>query len=76
MELRLRPLAFSPLTVASRLLHPYSIEDKTTRLLVKWLSTARDTHRSSQSFIEKRRGNSEIEVTKRRKGESNGERAM
>ena len=68
MELSLRPLAFSPLTVASRLLHPYIIEDKTPRLLVKQLSTARDTQRDSQSFIEKRRGSSEIEITRRRKG--------
>ena len=36
LELTLLLLAFGPsLTVASRLLHPYSIEDKTTSLLVK-----------------------------------------
>ena len=68
MELRLWPLAFSPLTVASRLLHPYIIEDKTPRLLVKQLSMARNTQRDSQSFTEKRRRSSEIEITRRRKG--------
>jgi len=34
LELSLLPLAFSPsLTVTSRLLHPYSIEDKTPRFI-------------------------------------------
>ena len=44
MELCLLPLAFSLiLTVASRLLHPYCTDDKTSRLMVKQFSTARDT---------------------------------
>ena len=44
LDLSLLPLAFSLiLTVASRLLHPYSIDDKTSRLMVKQFSTARDT---------------------------------
>ena len=65
----LLPLAFSLiLTVASRLLHPYSTDNKTSRLMVKQFSTARDTKRSSQSYVEKRRGKGEIEVTKRRRG--------
>ena len=54
-------------TVASRLLHPYSTDDKTSRLMVKQFSTARDTA-SSQSYVEKRRGKREIEVTRRRRG--------
>ena len=63
------PLAFSLiLTLASRLLHPYSINDKTCRLMVKQFSAVRDTQRSSQSYIEKRRGRREIEVTRRRRG--------
>ena len=63
------PLAFWPiLTVASRLLHPYSIDDKTSRLMVKRFSTVRDTQRGSQSYMEKRRGRQEIEVTRRRRG--------
>ena len=55
-------------TVASRLLHPYSTEDKTSRLMVKQFSTARDTQRGSQSYMEKRRGRRDIEVTRRRRG--------
>ena len=62
------PLAFSLiLTVASRLLHPYSTNDKTSRLMVKRFSTVRDTWRGSQSYMEKRRGRKEIEVARRRR---------
>ena len=69
MELSLLPLAFSLiLTVASRLLHPYSTDDKTSRLMVKQFSTVMDTQRGSQSYMEKRRGRREIEMTRRRKG--------
>ena len=69
MKLSLLPLAFSLiLTVASRLLHPYSTDDKTSRLMVKRFSTVRDTQRGSQSYMEKRRGGREIEVTRRRRG--------
>ena len=69
MDLSLLPLAFSLiLTVASRLLHPYSTDDNTSRLMVKEFSTARDTQRGSQSYMEKRRGRREIEVTRRRRG--------
>ena len=71
MELSLLPLAFSLiLTVASRLLHSYSTNDKTSRLMVKRFSTVRDTQRVSQSYMEKRRGRREIEVTRRRRGRS------
>ena len=35
---------------------------------MKQFSTARNTQRDSQSYIEKRRGRKEIEVTRRRKG--------
>ena len=60
---------FSPsLTVASKLLHPYSTDNKTSRLMVKQFSTARDSQRDSQSYTEKRRGRREIEVTRRRRG--------
>ena len=70
MNLSLLPLAFSLiLTVASRLLHLYSTDDKTSRLMVKRFSTVRDTQRGSQSYKEKRRGRREIEVTRRRRGE-------
>ena len=60
MDLSLLPLAFSLiLTVTSRLLHPYSTDDKTSRLIVKRFSTVRDTQRGSQSYVEKRRGREE-----------------
>ena len=69
MDLSLLPLAFSLiLTVASRLFHPYSTNDKTSRLMVKRFSTVRDTQRGSQSYMEKRRRRREIEVTRRRRG--------
>ena len=75
MELSLLPLAFSLiLTVASRLLHPYSTDDKASRLMVKRFSTARNTQRGSKSYMSKRRGRREIEVTRREKGESKRER--
>ena len=68
MDLSLLPLAFSLiLTVASRLLHPYNTDDKTSRLMVKRFSKVRDTQRGSQSYKEKRTGK-EIEVTRRRGG--------
>ena len=69
MDLSLLPLTFSLiLTVASRLLHPYNTDDKISRLMVKSFSTVRDTQRGSQSYMKKRRGRREIEVTRRRRG--------
>ena len=69
MDLSLLPLAFSHiLTVASRLLHLYSTDDKTSRLMVKRSSIVRDTQRGSKTYMEKRRGRREIEVTRRRRG--------
>ena len=63
------PLAFSLiLIVASRLLQPYNMDDKPSRLVVKRFSTVRDTQRGSQSYMEKRRGRRKIEVTRRRRG--------
>ena len=35
---------------------------------MKRFSTVRDTQRGSQSYMEKRRGRTEIEVTRRRRG--------
>ena len=69
MDLRLLRLAFSLiLTVASNFLHPYRTDDKTSRLMVTRFSTVGDTQRGSQSYMEKRRGRREIEVTRRRRG--------
>ena len=78
MGLSLLTLVFSLiLTVASRFLYPYSIDDKTSRLMVKRFSTVRDTQRGSQNYMEKRRGRREIEVIKRRRGEiKKGERNL
>ena len=65
MDLSLLPLVFSLiLTVGSRLLHLYSTNDKTSRLKMKSFSTVRDTGRGTQSYMEKRRGRREIEVTR------------
>ena len=62
-------LAFSLIpTVSSRLLHPYSTSDKTSSLMVKRFSTVRDTQRGSQSYMEKRSGRREIEMTRSRRG--------
>ena len=55
-------------TVVSKLLLLYSTIDKTSRLKMKSVSTVGDTQRGSQSYMEKRRGRREIEVTRRRRG--------
>ena len=66
MDLSLLPLVFSLiLIVALRLLHLYSTDDKTSRLMMKSFSTVSDFWRDSQSYIEKRRGRREIEVIRR-----------
>ena len=66
MDLGLLLLAFSLiLIVASRLLHPYSTDDKQSRLKVKRFFTVRDTQRGSQSYMKKRRGRREREVIRR-----------
>ena len=55
MDLSLLLLVFSlTLTVASRLLHLYSNDDKTSRLMMKSFSTVRDTQSSTQNYTEKR----------------------
>ena len=69
MDLSLLPLVFNLiLIVASKLLHPYSTDNKTSRLMEKRFSTLRDTQKGSLSYMEKRRGRREIEVTRRRRG--------
>ena len=55
MDLSLLPLVFSLIfTVASRLLHLYSTDNKTSRLKMKSFSTVRDAQTGSQSYMEKR----------------------
>ena len=68
MDLSLLLLVFSLIfTVVSRLLLVYSTDDKSSRLKMKSCSTVRGTQRGSQSYMEKRRGRREIEVTRRRR---------
>ena len=75
MDLNLLPLVFSLiLPVASRLLHSYSTDNNTSRLMVKRFSTVRDTQRGSQSYMKKRRGRREIEMSRRRKRGTQEER--
>ena len=44
--------------------------------MVKRFFAVRDTQRGSQSYMRKRRGRREIEVTMRRRGGVKGERAV
>ena len=75
MGLSLLPLDFSLiLPVASRLLHPYSTDTKTSRLMMKGFFTTRDTQRGSQSYMKKRRRWKEIEVSRRRERGTQEER--
>ena len=77
LDLSLLPLVFRLiLTVASRLLHPYSTDDKTSMLMEKRFFTMRDTQKGSLSYMERRRGRREIEVTRRRRGASIRERRI
>ena len=56
MVLGLLPLAFSLiLTVASRLLHPYSTYDKTSRLMVKRFSSEGHPERFTELHEEEER---------------------
>ena len=69
LDLSLLPLVCSLiLTVASRLLHSYSTDDKTSRLMVKRFSTVRDTQRGWVTWRKEEVGLQEIEVTRRRRG--------
>ena len=75
MGLSLLPLDFSfILLVVSRLFQLYSTANKTSRLMVKRFSPVRDNQRGSQSYMKKRRGRREIEMSRRRKGGTQEER--
>ena len=50
-------------TVVSKLLLLYSTIDKISRLKMTSFSTVSDTQRGLQSYMEKRRGRRELEVT-------------
>ena len=67
LDLSLLFLVFSLIfTVVSRLLLLYSTVDETSRLKMKSFSTVRNTQRGSQSYMEKKRGRREIELTRMR----------
>ena len=69
MDLSLLLPVFSLIfTVVSKLLLLYSTIDKASRLKIKSFSIVRDTQRGSQSYMEKRRGRRELEVTQMRGG--------
>ena len=78
MDISLLPLVFSLiLTVASRLLHPYNTDDKTSRLMEKLFDTVRDTQKGSQSYMEERRGRRDKEVIRQRsRGIKKGENSQ
>ena len=64
MDLSLLLLVFSLIfTIVSRLLFLYNTIDKTSRLKMKSFFTLRDTQRGSQSYMEKKRGRRDLEVT-------------
>ena len=68
LGLSLLPLDFSfILPIVSKLLQLYSTDKKTSRLMVKRFSTVRDTQRGSHSYMKKRKGRREIEMSRRRK---------
>ena len=60
--------------IVSRLLQLYCTDNKTSRLIVKRFSTMRDNQRGSQSYMKNRIGRKEIEVSRRREGETQEER--
>ena len=75
MGLNLLPLHFSLiLPLASRLLHPYNTDNKSSRLMVKRFSIVRDTQSGSQSYMKKRRVRKEIKMSRRREERIHEER--
>ena len=67
MGLSLLPLDFSfILPIISRLLHLYSTDNKTSKLMVTRFSTVRDNQRVLQSYMKIRRRRKEIQVSRRR----------
>ena len=77
MDLSLLLLVLSLiLTVASRLLHLYSTDDKTSRLMMKSFSTVRDTQRGSELHGEKKREEGDRSDQEEMRGKSKGERTI
>ena len=75
MDLGFLPLAFSLiLTVASRLLHPYTTDDKTTRLMVKRFSILRGhPERFTELYGEEKREKGDRSDQERKRGNQRGE---
>ena len=71
------PLDFSfILPVASRLLHSYSTDNKTSRLLVKRFSTVRDIWSSSELHEEEKREEGNRGEQEEKRGDSTEERQI
>ena len=72
-----KPLVFSLiLTVASRLLHPYSTNDKTSRLMVKILHSEGHHERFTKLHGEEKREEGDRGYQEEKRGESKGERPI
>ena len=78
MGLSFLPLGFSlVLPVASRLLHPYSTDNKTSRLVVKRFSTVRDNPEGFTELHEEEvREEGDRGEQEEKKGDSRGERQI
>ena len=73
MDLGFLPLAFSLiLIVSSRLLHPYSTNDKTSRLMVKRFSTVKDTQRFTELHGEEKRKEGDSSDQEEKRGNQKG----
>ena len=73
MGLSLLPLVFSLiLTVASRLLHPYSTNDKTSRLMVKILHSEGHPERFEESHREDKREEGDRSDQEEKRGNQKG----
>ena len=77
LGLSLLPLVFSLiLTVASRLLHPHSTDDKTCRLMVKRFSTVKDTQRFTELHREEKREEGDRGDQEEKRVNQKGEKAI
>ena len=74
MDLSLLPQAFSlVLTVASRLLHPYSTDDRTSRLMVKIRHSEGYPERFTELHGEEKRGEGDRGSQEEKRGNQKGQ---
>ena len=67
------PLVLSLIpTVASRLLHPYSTKDKTSRVMVKRFPTVRNTERFTELHREEKREDGDKGDQEEKRGNQKG----